>query len=304
MPRSFQRVCSLTPIVLAVMLARPAVSAPASETAGPLADATWLAGRLSDPGVRVLDVRGEAYAFEAGHIPGAAFLDKAALAEILDGTPGAPPDADSLASVFRAAGVSDSSTVVVYDGTMGVWAARVFWALEYLGHDNAMVLDGGWAKWTCGALPTATGAMTPARAPGDFTPEVRDDVLATRDWVLGRLGDPDVVLLDVRSPAEYSGEELMADRGGRIPGAVNLEWTSLLAVDGGGSFLSPEGIRGSLAAAGVTPDHEVVTYCQVGGRAAHTYLALRLAGFGRVRLYEGSWAEWGNDPATPIEPAP
>lgn len=267
-----------------------------------LVDAPWLAVRLSDPGVRVVDIRGEAFAYDAGHIPGAVYLDKTVVAQELDGAPGSPPDADRLAAIFRAAGVSDSSTVVVYDGSTGVWATRVFWALDYLGHEDVRVLDGGWARWTCETLPVEAGTATPA--PGDFAPRVRDGKLATKDWILGKLGDPDVLFLDVRSPAEYAGEEKMADRGGHIPGAVGLEWKSLLAEDGSGTLIPVEGVREALAAAGVTPDREVVTYCQVGGRAAHTYFALRLAGYGRVRLYEGSWAEWGNDPAAPVASEP
>jgi thiosulfate/3-mercaptopyruvate sulfurtransferase len=267
-----------------------------------LVDAAWLLAHLSDPGVRVIDMRGDSLAYDAAHVPGAACLDKTAVAEQLDGVPGILADAAPMAALLRAAGVSDSSTVVVYDGSTSLWAARLLWALEYLGHEDVRVLDGGWAKWTCEALPVETGTAAPA--PGDFTPRVREDRVATEGWILGKLGDPGVLLLDARSPAEYAGEEQVSDRGGHIPGAVNLEWKSMLAEDGSGAFLPVERIRGVLAAAGVTPDREVVTYCQVGGRAAHAYLALREAGYERVRLYEGSWAEWGNDPAAPIETAP
>jgi len=144
--------------------------------------------------------------------------------------------------------------------------------------------------------------VTPA--PGDLTPRVREDRLATKDWVLANLANPTVLFLDVRSPAEYTGEEAMAERGGHIPGAVNLEWKLMLAEDGSGTLLPFESVLDVLTTAGVTPDREVVTYCQIGGRAAHTYLVLKLAGFEKVRLYEGSWAEWGNDPILPVETAP
>jgi len=319
--RSASRLIARTAVVLVASLitlagpgaaaaggtASPAAAAAAPVAAAeaaprPLVDAAWLSVHLFDPGMRVIDVRAEASAYDAGHVPGAAALDKTAVAALLDGAPGAPVNGDSLAALFRAVGVSDSSTVVVYDGSTGLWAARVFWALEYLGHEDARVLDGGWAEWTRESMPVESGRLSPLL--GGFTPRVRGERLATREWILGKLGDPTVVLLDVRSEAEYAGEEKAADRGGHIPGAVNLEWKSALAEDGSGVFRPVESIRETLAAVGVTPDREVVTYCQVGGRAAHTYFALRLAGFERVRLYEGSWAEWGNDPTTPVEPAP
>lgn len=284
--------------------AAPTTSAAASEAAAPqlLVDGAWLSNHLFDPGVRVVDVRGDAFAYEAGHIPGAAYLDKGELGAILDDETGAPPDAEAIAALFRVAGVSDTSTVVVYDASTGVWAARVFWALDYIGHGDVRVLNGGWTRWTCEGLPAESGRLTPVS--GKLTPRAREDALATKQWVLGRLGDPSVVLLDVRSAAEYDGAEAMAARGGHIPGAVNLEWTRLLAEGEPGTLLPVGDIVAALAAAGATPDREVVTYCQVGGRAAHTYFVLRLAGYPRVRLYEGSWAEWGNDPALPVEMTP
>jgi thiosulfate/3-mercaptopyruvate sulfurtransferase len=269
---------------------------------GLLVDAAWLSTHLFDPGVRVLDVRGDAFAYEAGHVPGSAYLERTALAGALGDETGAPPDAEALAALFREAGVSDSSTVVIYEASTGVWSARAFWALDHIGHADTRVLDGGWTKWTCEGLPAESGRLTPL--PGKLEPRVREDALATEEWLLGRLGDATVVLLDVRSAAEYDGTEAMADRGGHIPGAVNLEWKELLAPDGSGTLLPLEAVRAAFAGAGVTPEREVVTYCQVGGRAAHTYFALRLAGFPRVRLYEGSWAEWGNDPDLPVETGP
>jgi len=269
---------------------------------GPLVNAAWLAARLEDPGIRTLDVRGDAFAYDAGHVPGAVLVDKAALAQLLDDPPGMPETAEAMAALFRDAGVSDATTVVIYDASTSAWAGRLFWALEYLGHDDVRVLDGGWTRWTCEMLPTQTEKVTPA--PGDLTPRVREDRLATKDWVLANLANPTVLFLDVRSPAEYTGEEAMAERGGHIPGAVNLEWKLMLAEDGSGTLLPFESVLDVLTTAGVTPDREVVTYCQIGGRAAHTYLVLKLAGFEKVRLYEGSWAEWGNDPILPIETAP
>ncbi len=119
------------------------------------------------------------------------------------------------------------------------------------------------------------------------------------DEIRARLDDPELRLVDVRGPAEFSGEQLRAARGGHIPGAILWPWEDNLRPDG--TMRDPADIRTGAQAAGLLPDHELVTYCQGGVRAAHAALALHIAGYPRVRIYDGSWAEWGNDPALPID---
>jgi thiosulfate/3-mercaptopyruvate sulfurtransferase len=187
--------------------------------------------------------------------------------------------------------------VVVYEGDSGMRAARALWFLHYLGHPDATLLDGGVKAWVAAGQPLSTSPVTPK--PAEFHGTVNHDALATWRDVVDRLGRDDAQMLDARSAAEYRGELVRAKRGGKIPGAINVEWKDNLAPDG--RFKSPDALRAMYDAAGVTPDREVVTYCQGGYRAAHAWLALRLLGFPRVRNYTGSWKEWGDRTDLPIE---
>jgi thiosulfate/3-mercaptopyruvate sulfurtransferase len=158
------------------------------------------------------------------------------------------------------------------------------------------VLDGGAEAWIRAGLPLST--LTEAAVPAAWSEEHRPDLLATWQDVFARLEQPGVVLLDTRTTEEYTGQLVRARRGGTIPGSVHIEWTRNLAPDG--TFLPPADLQALYTAAGVTPDREVVTYCQGAYRAAHSYLALRLLGYPRVRVYLGSWKEWGDREETPI----
>jgi thiosulfate/3-mercaptopyruvate sulfurtransferase len=201
--------------------------------------------------------------------------------------------------LFSLRGVTPDRPVVVYEGNSGLRAARVFWFLEYLGHPNVRVLDGGVAAWTRAGLPMTTDASAPT--PSTWHGDADSSRLATWSDVQGRLGNMDTAIVDTRTEAEYYGEAVRAKRGGAIPGAVHVEWKQNLAADG--TYKPTAELKAMYDAVGVTSDREVVTYCQGGYRAAHTYLALRLLGFPRVRNYTGSWKEWGDREDLPIENA-
>jgi thiosulfate/3-mercaptopyruvate sulfurtransferase len=244
----------------------------------------------------LLDLR-PAEEFAAGHLAGAFHIDLWGVS-LID-TSEAPLRAFMwmIGHLFSLRGVTPDHPVVVYEATSGMRAARVFWFLEYLGHPNVRVLDGGVKAWTRAGLPLTTVALAPK--PSKWHGEPQPDLLATAADVSARLGNVETAIVDTRSDAEYYGEEVRAKRGGAIPGAVHLEWTNNLSADG--TFKSPAELRAMYEALGVTPNREVVTYCQGGYRAAHTYLALRLAGFPRVRNYTGSWKEWGDREDLPLE---
>jgi thiosulfate/3-mercaptopyruvate sulfurtransferase len=263
-----------------------------------LVDVDWLEKNMDHPGLRIIDFGRRSEDYALGHIPCAAFIDRASLSAEVEGVPDQLISVEELDGVLEQAGVSDGSTVVIYDDAGGLWASRLFWAMEYLGHRDVRMLNGGWDEWVLGDRDVC---QVPASVPrGDFTPEIRADVLATKDWILSRLDDSGVAVLDVRSPEEYSGTDLRANRGGHIPGAINIEWALALDEAEEQVFIPSDDLRAIYEAAGISENAEVVTYCQGGVRAAHTYFALRLLGYPRVRVYDASWVEWGNDPDVPV----
>jgi thiosulfate/3-mercaptopyruvate sulfurtransferase len=244
----------------------------------------------------LLDLR-PAEQFAQGHLRNAIHLDLWGLS-LID-TSEAPLRAFMwmIGHLFSLRGVTPERPVVVYEEDSGVRAARAFWFLEYLGHPAAGLLDGGVRAWRAAGLPLTTDVIAPTASDWHGTPDASR--LATWRDVQARLGNAGVSIVDTRSDAEYFGELVRAKRGGAIPGAVNLEWKNNLRADG--TFKPPEELKVMYASIGVTPDREVVTYCQGGYRAAHTYLALLIAGFPPARNYTGSWKEWGDREDLPIE---
>ena len=244
----------------------------------------------------LLDLR-PAEMFAAGHLPSAVHLDLFGLS-LIDTDP-APLRAFLwiVEHLLATRGVRADRPVVVYGESSGMRAARAFWFLEYFGHAHARLLDGGCQAWVRSGFLLTTGAARPKAAGWTGTRE--DGRLATWRDVQQRLNAADAVILDARSDAEYCGTEARASRGGAIPGAIHIEWTRNLGEDG--AFKPAADLRQMYGQAGVTPDRDIVAYCQGGYRSAHAYLALRLIGYPRVRNYIGSWKEWGDRLDLPIE---
>lgn len=251
-----------------------------------------------DPSTRplVLDMRAPE-AYTAGHVPGALHLDLWGLS--LTDTDPAPLNAFSwmIEHVLQIHGVSESTPIVVYDENTGIRAARAFWFLEYFGHPSVRVLDGGFGAWTRDQLPTTREASPPPKS--DWTGRRDAKTLATWRDVNAALSNPDVTILDTRSDGEYCGTTVRAARGGAIPGAVHVEWTRNLTPEG--AYKPAAELQQMYDDAGVSKDREIITYCQGAYRAAHSYLALRLLGYPRVRNYLGSWKEWGDRQELPIQ---
>jgi thiosulfate/3-mercaptopyruvate sulfurtransferase len=246
--------------------------------------------------VLLIDLR-PAETFASGHIPGAVHLDLFGVS-LIDTDP-APLKAFMwmIEHLFATRGVDVSTPVVVYDQQSGIRAARAFWFLEYFGHPSVRLLDGGFAAWTAAGLPVSRDAA-PAKVT-EWKGSREQTAIATWHDVRSAIGQPARVLLDTRTDGEYCGTTVRAARGGAVPGAVHIEWTRNLGPDG--AFKPADELRRMYEQAGVTPDREVITYCQGGYRAAHSYLALRLLGYPKVRTYVGSWKEWGDRTDLPVE---
>jgi thiosulfate/3-mercaptopyruvate sulfurtransferase len=255
-----------------------------------------LGRHLEDPKLVLLDLR-PPEAFSNGHIPGARSLDIFGIS-LIDTRPQAlEAFLWIIEHLIQNKGVNSDSTVVIYDDVAGMRSARLFWFLEFFGHGDVHVLNGGFNAWTAARKPTTQQAAIAKT--GNFKMKLRPELLATAEDVLGKLGDKNTSIIDTRNDGEWTGELVRAARGGRIPGAIHLEWTQNL--DDNGFFKSAEDLKSMYAAANIPPDKEAIPYCQGGYRAAHTYLALRLIGYPRVRNYLGSWGEWGNRMDLPAE---
>jgi 3-mercaptopyruvate sulfurtransferase SseA/glucose/arabinose dehydrogenase len=274
---------------------------------------SWLAERLDDPAVRIIDMRApDAYA--SGHIPGAINLPVSELVSTVDSIPFSF-NQDRVQQALNRAGLTPNMTAVVYDNLGMMDASRLFWTLEYVGHEDVRILHGGWNAWNGEDRPTTTEAS--AVEPTTYPITLDASKLATAEDILSRLDDPEVVFVDARSPQEYSGEVALAARSGHIPGAVNLVWLDTLT--GGDAVYTVEpdwraqlqdedverfkqaaDIQMMLDDLGITADKEVITYCQTLWRGAHVYFLLRLMGFDQVRDYDGSWVEWSNQRDLPV----
>ena len=269
-----------------------------------------LAGHLTEPNWVIIDSRfqlndrsygGRAYAL--AHIPGAVFAD---LNEDLSG-PSVPghtsrhplPSIEFAAQKFSAWGIDDQTQVVAYDDLGGaIAAARVWWMLRWLGHEQVAVLDGGWTKWQAEGRQTRSGVET--RAARVFNPRVRSDLLMTTQEVIASLNDQTLQLVDARTADRYRGEnEIIDPVAGHIPGAKSAPYPENLS---GGSSKSGEELRAKYQTLlGDMPANRSTFYCGSGVTAALDVLAIKYAGLGDAKLYAGSWSEWITDPDRPIK---
>ena len=273
-----------------------------------LVSTDWLAEHLDDPKVRVVDCRhyfdgrvGKDE-YDKGHIPGAVHLNWSdELSEKERPLAFKVASAQRVARVMEAIGVGDDTLLVGYDDEGGHFVSRVWLVLSAYGRgDRVRILEGGLTRWVAEGRPLSTDPAASRRA--TFTPGATDrSELLTAEEVNAARSEPNTKIVDVRRWSEFTGEEVRAKHGGRIPGATHVFWQENLNWDGTREVIATEAIRARYEAAGITPEQRVITYCQGAVRAAHSAIALKLAGYPNVQVYDGSWEEWGSRDDLPIE---
>jgi thiosulfate/3-mercaptopyruvate sulfurtransferase len=257
----------------------------------------WLAKKR--PSVRIVDVR-VAPLYLLGHIDGAVHVDKKEFLSERSGVKSLVPTVAEFEALLERYGITPDTTVVAYAEHDNPYAARFIWTLRYHGHDKAYVLDGGYEKWNKEKRATA---MLPCSAPPakGYRVARAQGIRANAEDILTRMENPKVAIWDTRTPGEFQGTDVRADRGGHIPGAVHLNWVNLQKeVDGVKVLKSEEEIRTLLTAAGLAPDRQIIAHCQTGIRSAYATLVLLGLGYDNAQNYDGSWIEWANNPSYPV----
>lgn len=268
-----------------------------------LIDTQWLAEHLNDSSIRIVEVDMSPEACENAHIPGAVFWS--IFSDLLKPDMSMNTDSKVLSALLAKSGISPETTVVPY-GSNPATGASIFWLLKCFGHSNVCVLNGGHQKWVAEGRPLTSelSSFEPAQYVAQSSSDY--DYRIPLEDVRSALHQSDVVMLDVRTSAEYSGEVFMEkppegnERAGHIPGAVHLENTLVLNEDG--TFKSAVELHNLYTQRGITKDKKVIAYCAVGARSGFIWFVLKhLLGYPDVRNYDGSWNEWSRLPDAPIE---
>jgi thiosulfate/3-mercaptopyruvate sulfurtransferase len=270
-----------------------------------LVSTDWVAGHLDDPNIRVVESNEDVLLYNTGHVPGAVKIDW--VDDLNDPLVRDYLNAEQFAQLLSAKGISPDTTVVFYGDKNNWWACYAFWVFQLFGHTNAKIMNGGRKKWEEAGRPLVKDV--PSYPETNYPVPTRDDsqIRAFRAKVMQHVKNRGI-LVDVRSPGEYSGELLhMPDypqegaiRGGHIPGARNIPWSKAANEDG--TFKSVAELKALYEGEGIVPDKDIIAYCRIGERSSHTWFVLTyLLGYSNVKNYDGSWTEWGNLVGVPIE---
>jgi thiosulfate/3-mercaptopyruvate sulfurtransferase len=272
-------------VVLAVAYAHPEQ----------LVDTDWVAAHAGDADVRIVDMRQSGY--PAGHVPGAVYLSPVAIRDA-QAPPTFLPAPAAFEDLMATLGISDATRVIVYDERGGIYAARLWWILNYFGHPNVALMNGGWIKWT--AEHRTASAEAPAPRAARFTARPQPKWVATASDVVGAIDKPGVSIVDARTAAEIEGKDLRnIRRGGFVPSSIPIYWEDLLDPQQR-TFKSADELKQIYESRGVLPSQEVIAYCQVGMRASVDLFALHLIGYDKLRNYYGAWEEWGSRDDLPL----
>jgi thiosulfate/3-mercaptopyruvate sulfurtransferase len=278
-----------------------------SEYAHPevLVSTEWVASHSKDPNIRLVEVDVDTSAYDQGHIAGAVGWNWQT--QLQDGVRRDLIDKAALEDLLGRSGISNDTTVILYGDNNNWFAAYAFWQLEYYGHKNLKLMNGGRKKWLEEKRPLTTDAANPAKTTYRAS-EPNEKVRAYRQDVEAILGKKSAgQLVDVRSADEFSGKVIAppgmtetAQRGGHIPGAASIPWAQAAAEDG--TFKPADALKQLYQGKGISGKDEVIAYCRIGERSSHTWFVLKyLLGYDRVKNYDGSWTEWGNLVRAPIE---
>jgi thiosulfate/3-mercaptopyruvate sulfurtransferase len=269
-----------------------------------LVDTQWVEDHLDDDSIRIVEVDENPALYAESHIPGAIGFDWQK--DLQDQVKRDFLGPDDFGKLFGSRGISNDHTVVLYGDRNNWFAAYTYWYLKYYGHDRVLLMNGPREKWIEEGRPTSTDV--PSQAATTFEARPPDEsIRAMRDEMLQKVGS-DTRLVDVRSPQEFSGELIAmagyeqegAQRSGHIPGAINVPWAQAVQEDG--TFKSADELQDLYGGKGALDGDEVVAYCRIGERSAHTWFVLHeLLGKDNVRNYDGSWTEWGNMVGVPVE---